>query len=521
MMKIFTVIRPGLFLVMAGCLLLPRTALSLENKGTDGLRERVEVLDQARHQAAAELSAKEEQGIATDRDREHCRTVTTLLEQRIAASCARLISRGGRTAVSGLPCPDSVMPELERQDQRAKEPETDTTRQSEDEQQENIEGPEKRVEVAAVLPETTAQDRAEPEVVQEPPDQGFWETVRHWWESLFSRKLQASADTTGEPEEQQNAAEEKAAVVEVPSVQDSSLEHPSSAAGPARPEQTEVGDRQRAAQEQPGDRAEQAADLSREAAQPPEGMEQAAEQRGTAGRGREEAESGAAEPGPSEVSRNREKDKASQNQDQSLSETADNTTGSIEKQVQEQPNGGGNSGQNRAAEFSTPGTGTDRDQKQVRSGSVGTGIQEQTGAVLQSGGAAGLGTAAAVAGLEQSLQDALNEFDGRLISEEERLAARVPKQREGSTGGYGSAGFPGSSGGGREQGNGQAGAGGDRGAGSVAASGAQSETGSGHATIDTDDDIVARQLREAAEQETDPVLQEKLWLEYKKYKQGR
>ncbi len=34
-----------------------------------------------------------------------------------------------------------------------------------------------------------------------------------------------------------------------------------------------------------------------------------------------------------------------------------------------------------------------------------------------------------------------------------------------------------------------------------------------------DDDIVARQLREAAEQETDPVLREKLWEEYRRYKE--
>lgn len=35
---------------------------------------------------------------------------------------------------------------------------------------------------------------------------------------------------------------------------------------------------------------------------------------------------------------------------------------------------------------------------------------------------------------------------------------------------------------------------------------------------DSDDDIVARQLREAAEQETDPVLKERLWKEYEAYK---
>ncbi len=35
-----------------------------------------------------------------------------------------------------------------------------------------------------------------------------------------------------------------------------------------------------------------------------------------------------------------------------------------------------------------------------------------------------------------------------------------------------------------------------------------------------DDDIVARQLREAATKESDPVLREKLWEEYRKYKAG-
>ena len=34
----------------------------------------------------------------------------------------------------------------------------------------------------------------------------------------------------------------------------------------------------------------------------------------------------------------------------------------------------------------------------------------------------------------------------------------------------------------------------------------------------TDDDVVARQLREAAMREPDPQLREKLWDEYRKYK---
>ena len=36
----------------------------------------------------------------------------------------------------------------------------------------------------------------------------------------------------------------------------------------------------------------------------------------------------------------------------------------------------------------------------------------------------------------------------------------------------------------------------------------------------SDDDIVARRLRKAAEAETDPELKEKLWKEYIEYKKG-
>lgn len=52
-------------------------------------------------------------------------------------------------------------------------------------------------------------------------------------------------------------------------------------------------------------------------------------------------------------------------------------------------------------------------------------------------------------------------------------------------------------------------------------SGETYRSGAARATPDgSDDDIVARQLREAANRETDPVLREKLWEEYRKYKGG-
>ncbi len=66
----------------------------------------------------------------------------------------------------------------------------------------------------------------------------------------------------------------------------------------------------------------------------------------------------------------------------------------------------------------------------------------------------------------------------------------------------------------------QSGAGDDRAA--KGESSQESGKGKGHDRYGSgdDDDIVARQLREAAEKETDPELKEKLWQEYEEYKRN-
>ncbi|MFO1490831.1 MAG: hypothetical protein U1F77_12470 [Kiritimatiellia bacterium] len=95
-------------------------------------------------------------------------------------------------------------------------------------------------------------------------------------------------------------------------------------------------------------------------------------------------------------------------------------------------------------------------------------------------------------------------------------------------GGSETAGQPGGQPGGGEEGA-TAGAGGETkggepgGANTRPGSTAPSNTGAQKPTARPgaeDDDIVARQLREAAEQEKDPVLKEKLWKEYDAYKKG-
>jgi len=139
-----------------------------------------------------------------------------------------------------------------------------------------------------------------------------------------------------------------------------------------------------------------------------------------------------------------------------------------------------------------------------------------------------------IATLDAELNAGLGEYDERLLREQERVKAATPlpdEIRSGSGAGSGA---------GQDEGTGEEGTdanGGDTGAdvgeqppaGTVnRRSGASAGNGTQQAGSrpppgipdGSDDDVVARQLREAAEKETDPELKKKLWEEYRKYKQG-
>lgn len=99
----------------------------------------------------------------------------------------------------------------------------------------------------------------------------------------------------------------------------------------------------------------------------------------------------------------------------------------------------------------------------------------------------------------------------------------------GAGGGNNQKGGAAGSGAGGENGDGQgkeggSATGGQRGGGGGVGGGARGGNGPTTVPADipdgSDDDIVARQLREAAMQETDPELREKLWQEYRNYKKG-
>jgi len=131
----------------------------------------------------------------------------------------------------------------------------------------------------------------------------------------------------------------------------------------------------------------------------------------------------------------------------------------------------------------------------------------------------------------------LGEFDEKLLTEQDRVKSQKPRIESSSAGADGG----GAGGGESEGGNGQSGennadeGGQEQAQGNEVASGTEqtagSAPGSGSAgnrsnTPDdipdgSDDDVIARQLREAAEKETDPELQKKLWEEYRRYKSGK
>jgi hypothetical protein len=121
----------------------------------------------------------------------------------------------------------------------------------------------------------------------------------------------------------------------------------------------------------------------------------------------------------------------------------------------------------------------------------------------------------------------LGEFDEMLLREQERVRAAAPMA---DAGGGGRAGNGGEGDAGAERENGESGVESDAGRyGSSSRSGGAGtgtrRQGGGQGTPPdipdgSDDDVVARQLREAAEKETDPELKKKLWEEYRKYKAG-
>jgi len=149
------------------------------------------------------------------------------------------------------------------------------------------------------------------------------------------------------------------------------------------------------------------------------------------------------------------------------------------------------------------------------------------------------------AAIDRRLEETFGAFDAAVRATQEQIAReRAGQQSEDQQGpgggpgedrergqdGDGATGSEAGSRGGLEsvgagdEGDGQTGGAAQQGSGSGTAIGS---TGSGPRNIPpdipdgSDDDIVARQIREAAMKETDPELREALWEEYRQYKKGQ
>jgi hypothetical protein len=134
-----------------------------------------------------------------------------------------------------------------------------------------------------------------------------------------------------------------------------------------------------------------------------------------------------------------------------------------------------------------------------------------------------------VAALEAKLGGSLSEFDQLLLEEARRARAPGGGGGSGSAGGSGgdAAGAGASKGGGTGTRSSKApgvpdpGSAGEKtGRADPAPTGSTASAPPADVGDGADDDVVARQIRKAAESERDPQLREKLWDEYRKYKQG-
>lgn len=506
------------------------------------LREQIIVLDQARSKAAGELAALQKLGTVTRQDTAHYTTVDHFLEQEIKNACIRLASLGDTAPVAGCP-------QAHRQKRQKKSPPVVVKPSPTVPVSTSPDEPEKKsVEQAAITRPVTAEQKNTRSVSArsrqpnpKPPSQGFFATLRQWFALLFqpkppvppahssqipvqtteenSAQQEKQADAAGHPGQQKRSTSGRQQKVDTLEKNDKQATLTGNLQQPNRQEKAEVV-------------AQPATPLVKSEMQDTAqtGSHQADQQHGLSG-----SKSPDSPDSPDSQSGPHERITARQNNASGVT-GASPSHGAARQEKKALGKGGAkvnnSTGENKhqhglvkvapaspdpaVAKAEEPATGKD-------TGPTGLASHRQP---EQSRAGSAPATSAEIRELDASLNQALGRFDGALLTEQERLANRLPRQREG--GRYGATGLAGAA----VQGAGMAGgtAGTDHGTAPVGPAGSSSSglgpagnsaaPGSGRTTIGTDDDIVARQLREAAAKETDPVLQKKLWKEYRKYKEG-
>jgi hypothetical protein len=163
----------------------------------------------------------------------------------------------------------------------------------------------------------------------------------------------------------------------------------------------------------------------------------------------------------------------------------------------------------------------------VMGGGIGGGMDCENNQAGDVGQFPGGGDAERAEQLGKELDESVGDFD-EVLMEEQREIETVGRNTEGY--GSGGKGAGGSISLGEQAAGAQGGSGGGGGGGGGGASSARSDPLEGMSegeieqrtpddiAVIVDDDIVAKQLREAALAEEDPELRERLWEEYRKYK---
>jgi len=209
-------------------------------------------------------------------------------------------------------------------------------------------------------------------------------------------------------------------------------------------------------------------------------------------------------------------------------------------QGQEQTAGGGQSGQSGQGQTGGSGglpgqqqpgggSGPQGEEQVGQGGGMPGGVQQppggQPGRQYPGGGAGTMTRAEQVAILEGQLESSTGTFDDLILQERDhqrRTVKDAPPGQGEETESVEDYGRPGGGAAPPMRGSGGGGSGG----GPIPRSGAEGDFPQQAATFPApkdipsgdDDDVVARQLREAAMRESDPQLREKLWDEYRKYK---
>ena len=508
---------PVFFLLYAS-LFIPASLLAAES--IPALRERIQVLDQARAEADQELVAKKQQKITTQQDVSHHATVTKFLNQQIDATCLQLAASGGST--SGLPCRNQPI-------QKNK-----NTPQKKDKQQDQNTVSKNKETSIPVQSKKVQPQRAEPArttLQKKPPPEkpaGFFATVAQWLQSLFMPKPPMPTAPSQSSNTQQTAESSQTEKKALPRQQQTAVnKKPKDIKSSAKSKQAGTTDKKRLGRghnEQTG--------------------------KGSVNQNKNKSRGQSSDQGKNKEKKQLENGRisATENQQAHTGVSHDRLTGAHSATKTKQAKSGENpgvqttkvlSGGSRSKKAKNRGKNglnktmssahqVTRSKKNINnhatasgSGQKGTQEKHPTSTVQSVRGD--------VSKLEHALHDALGEFDGTLIDARERLSARIPSRREGGeSGNYGREDGEGLNS--EQVGNSEYNGTGDaetshssvqtNNPGGVAASGGQRAAG-GRSTIGSDDDIVARQLREAAEKENDPVLKEKLWQEYKKYKAGK